>query len=72
MKDYVDIEKDVDEKLWGNRDWNVVIFPVIITIICLIIMVKCANYLYKYFVDRISTYSTELKQKSETSIPNAS
>ena len=72
LKDYVDLEKDVDGKFWGNKDWCVVIFPIIITIICLIIMAKCANYLYKCFVDRISTYPKELNQKSETSIPNTS
>ena len=72
LKDYVDLEKDVDEKFWGNKDWCAVIFPVIITIICLIIMAICTNYLYKCFVDRISTYPTELNQKSETSIPNTS
>ena len=35
-------------------------------------MAICTNYLYKCFVDRISTYPTELNQKTETGIPNTS
>ena len=72
LKDYVDIEKDFEGKFWGNKDWCVVIFPVILTIISLIIMALIGNYLYRYFADRLSSYPRELAQKTESSIPNVS
>ena len=42
-----DIEKDFEGKFWGNKDWCVVIFPVILAIISLIIMALIGNYLYR-------------------------
>ena len=63
LKDYVDIEDDFEGKFRRNKDWCVVIFPVILTIISLIIMALIGNYLYRYFSDRLSSYPRKLIKK---------
>ena len=63
LKDYVDIEDDFEGKFRRNKDWCVVIFPVILTIISLIIMALIGNYLYRYSSDRLSSYPRELIKK---------
>ena len=44
------------------------VLPVVITIICLIIMAKRTNYLYKYIMDKISTYPKEPNKNSINTI----
>ena len=71
LKDYVDTEKDFPGKFWGNRQWASVILPPVITIICLLIMAKSVNYLYKFYTDNLFPIFP-IKQNSTSSIPNIS
>ena len=51
---YVDVEKDISGKFWPTSDWFAIFVPFILTVIALIIIAKAANYLWKYFVDRVN------------------
>ena len=55
IKDYADEEKKYEGKFWGNKDWAVVTIPSILTLILLIVMALCANYLFKIFKDNINS-----------------
>ena len=51
---YVDVEKDISGKFWPTSDWFAIFLPFILTVIALIIIAKAANYLWKFFVDRVN------------------
>ena len=55
IKDYSDEEKKYEGKFWGNSDWAVVTLPSILTLILIIVMALCANYLFKIFKDNINS-----------------
>ena len=51
---YVDVEKEISGKFWPTSDWFAIFVPFILTVIALIIIAKAANYLWKFFVDRVN------------------
>ena len=65
---YVDVEKEMPGKFWPTSDWFAIFLPFILTIIALIIIAKAANYLWKFFVDRINL--AHVGQNSMTTNPN--
>ena len=57
IKDYADEEKKYEGKFWDNSDWAVVTLPSILTLILLIVMALCANYLFKISNGNINSTS---------------
>ena len=64
---YVDVEKSFSGKFWPTSDWFAIFLPFILTVIALIIIAKAANYLWKFFVDRVN--SANVGQNSITANP---
>ena len=50
IEDYLSLDLDDDGDL-SSLDWATVTFPLILNLIGLILMILCANYLYKVFID---------------------
>ena len=68
IKDYANEEKNVEGKFWGNSDWAVVTVPSILTLILLVIIALCTNYLYYIFSnDKITiNFSVSVNQNTVT------
>ncbi len=73
LVEHVKLEKDFPVKLFSTREWAALIVPLILGYIGFIIMVLCANALYRKFGDwkKSELIDVNISQKSMSTIPNA-
>ena len=71
--EHVKLEEDIPGKFYSTREWASLIVPLILGIIGFIIMVLCANVLYRKFGDwkKSELIDVNISQKSMSTIPNA-
>ena len=73
LVEHVKMEDDIPGKFYSTREWASLIVPLILGYIGFIIMVLCANALYRKFGDwkQSELIDVNISQKSMSTIPNA-
>ena len=73
LVEHVKLEKDFPVKLFSTREWAALIVPLILGYIGFIIMILCANVLYRKFGDwkKSELIDVNISQNSMSTIPNA-
>ena len=73
LVEHVKMEDDIPGKFYSTREWASLIVPLILGYIGFIIMVLCANVLYRKFGDwkKSELIDVNISQNSMSTIPNA-
>jgi len=73
LVEHVKMEDDIPGKFYSTREWASLIVPLILGYIGFIIMLLCANALYRKFGDwkKSELIDVNISQKSMSTIPNA-
>ena len=73
LVEHIKLENDIPGKFYSTREWASLIVPLILGYIGFIIMVLCANVLYRKFGDwkKSELIGVNISQNSMSTIPNS-